>query len=157
MKIKEFNKKVVECYGKYFDGSLCDSKIYTCLGKSLYIQCYLANNEKECAFGYFDNDPLKIKFNINLSDDVTEESELNNNLILENYCKEFYTKPSESYLCYGHKSISFRKTTGDADKIIKSLDRFFKKLHDAIIEEYNKDNLKEEHKKLFEKRVKGIN
>ena len=84
---------------------------------------------------------FSIKFNIDTRDAKSVDDEFGIRTI-ECYSKSFYTAPPNRYLAYGRHDLQFRKTTGDARKIIAALNKFFKRLHSAVVMERDNDKIK---------------
>ena len=156
MNIKELREKTQESYGKYFTNSTCIVKPMKIIGEFITINIYLANNSNELFNGYKENDMIKMSFTLNHDSfkNLTDETELPVNMVLTNdNNNSFLTKPAVEWACYGNKKVNFRKTIGDGEKIIKTLDKFFKRLHDSIKEELEKDNIHDNFKKLVEEKL----
>lgn len=158
MKLNELLTGIKEAYGKYFPESLCKVQYSDNLYSSIYINCYIGKDKEEFANGIMQNDMLGISFLIDsngkqLPKGLIADSEIPESLLLENKSKSYLTKPENQYLCYSNKSISFRKTKGEGEKIIKTLDKFFKKLHDELVAELEADNIHDSHKELLIKKL----
>jgi hypothetical protein len=158
MLVKDFFQGVKNSYAKYFPQSKC----FVGLAKNLYcsigITCCLASDSKELQSGIWENDMFHIRFSIDtltgaLKKDITEDSELPENLRLECSQKSYTIKPTERFMVYGSKSIPFRKTTGDSEKLLKALDNFFKKLHASLLEDYDNGVIHEHHTALLYKKI----
>lgn len=158
MKLNELLTGIKEAYGKYFPESLCNVSYNDNLYSNIYIKCYIGKDKEEFANGIIQNDMLGISFSIDsngkqLPKGLIADSEIPEILSLENKSKSFLTKAENQYMCYGRKDISFRKTKGEGEKIIKTLDKFFKKLHDELVAELEADNIHENHKELLTKKL----
>ena len=158
MKLNELLEGIKEVYGKYFPNSLCVAQYNDNLYSSIWIKCCIGKEKDEFANGIVNNDILNISFLIDenengLPKDLTLDSEIPNDLCLKNESNSFLTKPENRYMCYSHKSIRFRKTKGDGEKIIKSLDKFFSNLHDELINELNNNNIHDNHIELLKKKL----
>lgn len=156
MTINEMIKEIEASYAKYFKGSKIKVRYTDNLYRSIGIKCFLASTNTENPSYYWDNDMLSIAFSIQtesgeLARGTTGESETPENMVLENWHKHYFTKPNSRNLCYSSASVSFRKTKGDANKMISALDKYFKKLHDALVEELANDNIPNNWKPLAEK------
>lgn len=158
MIIKEFMEQIENNYSKYFDGSICKVRIYRCLGTSLTVDCLLAKDKTEVSNGIWQNDMFSITFNIDaeigeLDRDITVESELPSKLVLESYDRSYTLKPTIEYMAYSGKSVQFRKTKGDGAKLIKTLDKFFSRLHEELKSDIIDDKIHEHHIELLKKRI----
>jgi hypothetical protein len=156
MTINEMIKGIEASYAKYFKGSRIFVSYTDNLYRSIGIKCFLASDKTENPSNYWDNDMLTVTFSIQLESGqfakgTTADSETPEIMVLENWHKHYMIKPESRNLCYSSKSLSFRKTKGDANKMISSLDKFFKKLHDALAEELANDNITDNWKPLAEK------
>lgn len=111
----------------------------------LWVQLYLAQNEKEEINSYFDNDMFSILFKI------TKTTE--NNYIIENENSRYLVKPTNKYLVYESKKVAFRKTQGNEDKIITTFKKYVENLHKALVEDLKQGNIHENHITLLEKKI----
>lgn len=158
MKLNELLEGIKNSYLKYFPNSLCKAKYSDNLYSSIYVKCYIGKEKDEFANGIIQNDMLHVSFLIDnegkqLPKELTLDSEIPNNLSLENKQKSFLTKPDSEYLVYGSKSLAFRKTKGDGEKIIKTLDKFFSKLRDELINELENDNIHDKDVELLKRKL----
>lgn len=140
MLIKEFVLEIEKTYKKYFKDSRINVDFSTNLYSSIMITCYIAKDGSDVYNGILENDILSIRFSIDtehgaFNKDITEDSEIPNNLVLVNDHNMYLIKPQYKHYAYGSRKISFRKTRGDHTKIIKTLDRFFKKLHISLVDD----------------------
>ena len=153
MKTNELITAIQESYGKQFPQSTIFVKYDPRLWRSIGVSCYLSGAREECHGGYWDNDLLRVRFSIatdagQLPKDTTPESELPQNLELEIYAKGYLTKPTatEPYNVYSSKRLKFRKTKGNAEKILKTLDKYFKMLRSELENDLQQDNITANHK-----------
>lgn len=158
MKVNEFLKEIEGNYNKYFTNSKCHTKLSTSLYHDIDVRCYLANNENECVNGYWENDMLSIIFSIETEEgefpkDVNLYSDIPENLILKIHDKSYLLKSENQYLAYGRKNLSFRKTKGNSKKLINTLDKYFKKLHDELLNDIEKDNIHKDHISLLKNKI----
>ena len=156
MTIKEFMNDVKETYKNYFPNSLCDIRIKYILGSVIFSDFYLAGNEKEVYNGYFENDMFKCSFAIHLSDSkgYSEDDEFETQT-LESTSSCISIKSTDRWLAFDIKKIPFRKTTGDAKKILTAIDKYCAKLYSATNEAYETDNLCDKYEGLVEKKLKS--
>ena len=142
MKFAEFKTQIEETYKSKFGKSHVKCHIWKCLGKSIIaIDMRLAENLRECPYQIADNDMIRAGFLIRLPDRWTEENDLPENLTMEAIKATIKIKPVESWLYCSGRKISYRKTTGSAEKLILAFGKFVDRLHTAIVEEYNNNNL----------------
>lgn len=152
MLFKDFQEKIMAVYAAKFPKSLCVCNIHNTLGGYINIDCYLGANIKEFANGIAQNDAISVKFDISLPRGKwNNESELPGKMEIKALNHAVKHKPAQdkSYFYCEYTNISFRKTTGDAEKIIKAFERFVDRLHKEISEQYANDNLLPDDMELF--------
>ena len=154
-RVDTFCDTVKMCYKRFFKDCICDARLVKCLGKTIFIDCYLAKDKTEFPHNIVQNDPIKVTFAITVPNDTEADGYLPETITLEAYQRCYATKPENKYLYCDLKKVAFRKTTGNPDKILKTLDRFFAKLHDSMMEDYKNDNLLDFEAELFKKNVVG--
>ncbi len=134
----EFKKELERIYNSKFNDSQCfveTSNFY----KSIWITLFLSKNQSECANNIRDNDVFHINFRITtvngeFENNITDNTELDNmDLVLENTHNCYTIKPDNQYCVYGSKSVSFRKTKGNTDKILKSFEKYVNRLYDSLV------------------------
>ena len=137
--VDDFIEDIERTYKKYFPKSLIKIRKSDILGsKGIYAECYLAKDESEVPHRILDNDTFHIKFCI---ETLKNFNDLPDVMILEWYHKSIKLNPSDDFYYCDFKQLPFRKTKGDAVKILKTLDRYFKLLKDTLIEELENDNI----------------
>lgn len=149
MKYNEFKSAIEENYKKYFPFSMCSVKLYGGLGKMIFIDCYLAGNKEEFPNKISQNDMFKIGFCISMQDDFTENSDMPENMIMEVQSKCYNIKPENPHCCYGSRSLPFRKTKGNANKAISTLDKYFRVLKENLVADLYGNNITKDHKVLL--------
>lgn len=152
MKFKEFQDRIMAVYAAKFPKSLCVCKIQNTLGGYINIDCYLGAGIKEFTNGIAQNDAISAKFDISLPrGEWGDESELPEEMKIRalNHAVKHKPPQDESYLYCKYTNIPFRRTTGDAEKIIKVFTRFVDRLHKKISEQYANDNLLPDDMELF--------
>ncbi|SCX78136.1 hypothetical protein [Ruminococcus sp. YE282] len=152
MKFKEFQDRIMAVYAAKFPKSLCTCTLIKGFGKYIIIDCYLGAGDDEFPHRIAENDAIYTKLTIDLpTRNWTEENELPDTMTLEAIRNSIKHKPpqDESYLYCKYTKVSFRKTTGDAEKIIKAFTRFVDRLHNEISEQYANDNLLPDDMELF--------
>ena len=132
MKFKEFKEEIRTAYAKRFPNSICEVSIFKCLGRSLYITCRFVGDEKEAPYGIIGNDMFCASMSINLPDNFGDDDDLPENMVLEWQSSCIKAKP-EGWLAYDAIKVPYRKTTGDAKKIIKAVDKYFQRLYEATV------------------------
>ena len=137
--VDDFIEDIEKTYKKYFPKSLINIHKEDMLGiKSIYAECYLAKDKSETPHGILDNDTFRIKFSIETLENFNELPDV---MMLEWYYKAIKLNPSDDFYYCDFKQLPFRKTKGDAVKILKTLDRCFKLMKNAVIEEFENDNI----------------
>lgn len=153
MTVSEFMDSIEDTYNKYFPNSYCAVKFSKNLGKTIWIDCYLAKNNKEVSNGYFANDMFSVSFHIYLPDDAEPSSAMPDSVALESTNSWIKVKPSNKYLAFDARKIPFRKSTGNAEKIIGAFDRYVKKLYTIVSEEFENDNIEPKFKSLVAEKI----
>lgn len=156
MKTFEFAEKIRKEYAKNFPDSFCKVKKYICLGYNLTIECYLSGKmEVDDLPTMANNDMFKITFNIQLPEKFDYDTdELPENLTMECWSNTYLTVPENQYLCYSSRKIPYRKTTGNAEKIIKTAGKFFEKLHGLVLEDISNGKIHKNYAELVAKKVR---
>ena len=158
MKVKEFNQEVERAYNKYFPNSKVFVKLSKTLYRSISINCCLAGSQNEVYNNIWENDMLKLIFSIDtiageFNKDITEESELPDNLKLEVHRKSYFIKPTSGFLVYDSKKLKFRKAKGDSKKLITILDKYFKSLHNELKNDVAANKIHDNYRELILKKI----
>ena len=133
-------------YKEFFKESKIRLSRSSFMNNVLFIQLYLAKDEKEEINGYFDNDMFSITFKI------TDNGQ--GNYTMEKLSSSYVIKPISEYMVYGRKQLPFRKTQGDEDKIIATFKKYVERLHEALLEDLEQDNIHENHVRLLKEKLK---
>ena len=141
MKFEQFRNEIKSIYAEKFSKSYCNVKIYNGLGKSITITLHMSASNDECAHGIVQNDMIQAMFDIVLPKDWKENDELPEQMTMMAINRDIKTKPAIDYMYCGYRNVSFRKVSGDAEKMIQSFQKFVGRLFDAVMEEYESDNL----------------
>lgn len=152
MKFKEFQERIMAVYAAKFPKSLCVCKIHNTLGGYINIDCYLGAGSDEFPHRIAENDAISVKFDISLPrGEWGDESELPEEMKIRvlNHAVKHKPAQDKSYFYCEYTNIPFRRTTGDAEKIIKAFIRFVDRLHKKISEQYANDNLLPDDMELF--------
>lgn len=153
MKVNQFLETIKESYVKEFPNSKIIAKVNKGLGTSIYIKCYLAGSKEELYNGIAQNDMFNITFWMHeQNENISIEGELPENLYLECTEKSYLIKPDTEYMCYGRRKLSYRKIAG-AEKIINSLDKFFKKLRLELEKDIENNNIHDNHINLLKEKL----
>lgn len=143
MNFGEFKDRIEQIYKDKFNKSYCKCKIYSCLGKSITIDCHLAENKSEFPHGIDKNDMMQVCFAISLPDGWSIDDDLPENLMMEAWSSSITVKPTLDYLYCEHKKVSYRKTSGDPEKMIATFGKYVDRLYNTIKAEYKANNLLE--------------
>lgn len=151
MKFEEFKNEIKEKYAEKFSGT-CVVKKYVCLGKSIVIDCYLGEAQTGAIS---DNDMLKVSFNIGLPDKFDyDNDELPEQMTMESWNNHYLINPENQYLTYSSRKVPYRKTTGDAEKLIATAAKFFNKMYNLIREDYDNGNIHKNYIRIVEYNVR---
>ena len=154
MKFAEFKERVEAEYRKILPDSSCNVTVYKCLGKSITIDCHLAGKIEEVPNRILGNDMFSIGFWINLPDNFNQEiDELPEEILLEAKSKQYRTKPESKYMYCSYRNLSYRKTKGDAEKIIKAIGKFFAQLRSNLEEDLANGNIHQDNIKLVKEKL----
>lgn len=142
----EFIEKLENIYYKYFPKSKIEISKHTLLGEtSIYIDCYLAKDKSEVAHSIMDNDMLHVSLEVNEPDkDKHELTAIQSYMLIE---------PEESYLFFGSCRLPFRMITGDYDKILKYLEKYFARAKQKIKELSKDGKIHKNFKDIVSKKV----
>lgn len=138
MKTQDFTNAIEDTYYKHFPASRCTAKFDTRFYSSIWVNCFLAGDKSELSGNYWDNDIMSIAFSIHaesgeFSKDVTLESELPETIVLEVEHKSYLIKPESRNMVYGRRKLSFRKATGNAEKMLQVFDKYFAQLKESLV------------------------
>ena len=154
MKMKEFLNEIENSYKEQFPKSKIVAELDNRFYNSISITCFIANDINEVANRIWQNDMLSIYFSIDsingeFAKDITIESEIPENLKIEVSRKSYLIKPENRNMCYGRRKLSFRKTTGNYNKILKSLDKFFRRLRISLEKDVELNAIHDNHISLL--------
>ena len=135
---EKYGKKLPKSLVKFTKGILGDNT-------TMFVSCYLAQNEKEEINGYFDNDMFNIYFRVRKNGE--------DSYVLENMAKSYFIKPTSEYYAYSRRELSFRKTSGNAEKITASFDKFLDQLMNALNEDLESGNIHDNHVALLKEKL----
>ena len=154
MKFAEFKERVEAEYRKILPDSSCNVMVYKCLGKSVTIDCHLAGKIEEVPNRILANDMFSIGFMFSLPDNFNqEEDELPEEIILTASRKSYRIKPESKWMYCGMKNLNYRKTKGDAEKIIKAIGKFFAQLKSSLEEDLSNGNIHPDNIKLVKEKL----
>lgn len=133
MTFNEFKDKIIEIYHSKFPKSHCSVKLVKMLGRAITIDCFLANDVSELSHGYWQNDMFKISFWIHDMPKNFETTDIMpNTMTLTNNSSYIAITPPDRFLAYGSVKIPFRKTVGNADKIVNAFKKYVDRLYDIV-------------------------
>lgn len=141
MKLNEFKARIKDTYNGKFDKSLCSFHYHKHPGNYISINCYLGRDISEVPYRIADNDMISALFLISLPKVWNENDDLPENMELRSPYHCIKILPEDKRLHCDHKRLSFRKTTGSAEKLIAAFEKFTGKLYMAIEAEYQSENL----------------
>ena len=128
---QEQEMQIKELYNNYLKGSLAviTKPFYSDLNY-VYVDFYLAGSKEEVYNTYLTNDMFHISFELHKKSD--------NLFTLVNRSNSYFIKPIYNpWYAYDRHKVYYRKTSGDFNKILKSLDNFFMKLTTQLKEDLN--------------------
>jgi len=158
MKINELIQQIEATYSKHFPLSRISVDYVGNIYSSISIVCYLAGNSTEVYNKIWRNDMLNIRFSIDAESGefekgTTEESELPEKLKMEVNCKNYLIKPNSTNMVYSRRNLSFRKTKGNAKKIVATLDKYFAKFKEELKNDLLTGNITDNHKELLTEKL----
>ena len=152
MKFAEFKSAVEKAYAKYFPKSFVSVSVFKILGSYIDVKCYLANDNKECPSGYWDNDVFKVHMVADLPRDYKDGDVLPEMLTFEIKSNVIFKSSTDRAYAFQHEKVALRKFKGTPEQCIKKLDAVFKKVHDVIKAIEKEDRLTDNAKELFAKK-----
>jgi len=157
MKINELIQQIENTYNKHFPLSKCFVKLSTNLYSSIFIDCHLAGDKTELYNGYWENDIFRIRFSIDTDKgafkNINEMSEVPENLRMEIDSKSYLLKPANPHMAFDRRNLSFRKTKGNAKKIVATLDKYFAKLKEELIKDLQAGLIHKNHINLLTEKL----
>lgn len=155
MTISEFLDMVKEIYADHFPDSACSAKLVKILGKSIFIDFYLAKDKTEVANSIWQNDVFKCRFSVYLEgnpelDDPMPFAELT----CSSSCIK--TKSEQRYLYCDLVKVPFRKVKGDANKLLAAIEKYVQKLAVAFHNLYDSDKIHPDDKELVDSKIDSI-
>lgn len=146
MTFNEFRDEIIEIYHNKFPDSLCSVKLVKMLGRAITIDCFLVKDKSELSGGYWQNDMFKISFWIhNMPNDFEVDDVLPDVMTLTNDSSQILIVSENSYLAYDSVKVPFRKTVGNADKLISAFKKYVDRLYDIVNQQIAEGNI---HKKF---------
>ena len=138
----EFVSRIEELYHSYFPDSACQATLQVMTGDPFCsIKCWIAKDSSEVSSNIMGNDLFHVVFFIWNFDSKNPEDAVPSDLELEPHQRSIKTIPENKYMVYGAERLPFRKTKGDANKILKTLDKYFKTLYDTTVRLAEEDKI----------------
>ena len=142
----ELTEKLAEIYGKYFkDSTITFRSGYLGDYSTIFIDLYLAKDEKELINGYKENDMFKIAFKL--------KDNGNDNYLFESLAKSYFIKPKEQWLAYSRTQLQFRKVNGNEQKIADTFEKFVIRLKEQLKADIQADFIHDNFKELLTKKM----
>lgn len=161
MKVNEFLQEVESIYKSEFSHSLISVKYSSNLYASIWIIPLLAGDKSEVYNGIWENDILRVRFEIDtqageFNHALKLDNDLPENLRLSEHGKSYWIKPDNQYMAYGTRRLSFRETKGDALKILASWSKFVKQLKQSLTDDLSAGMITDNYKDLVEKKLNSF-
>ena len=138
----ELTEKLAEIYGKYFkDSTITFRSGFLGDYNIMFIDLYLAKDEKELMNGYKENDMFKIAFEL--------KDNGNGNYLFESLSKCYFIKPKEQWLAYSRTDLQFRKVNGNEQKIADTFEKFVIRLKEQLKADIQADFIHDNFKALL--------
>ena len=153
--IDQFAEEVKTIYKNYFPESLCAVRFSTNIGAALFIDFYLAGDASECPNNYLINDLFKCSFVIFFKDGTTKGSKFDTQTI-ECSGSKILTKPESKYLAFDTVKVPFRKTTGNATKILYALRKYIDKLYTTTMNLYEEDKIPNQYEQIVADKLEAV-
>lgn len=130
--VNEFLRDMENIVKKIFPKSAVHADFQSNLGESIHLDWTLGNGKSEYPNGIVQNDPARTAFRI--WEPLDSNGNLKEILVLELIVggSVYINPPQGSYLAMDRHKVSFRKSKGDKAKILKAVEKYFKKLHGEI-------------------------
>lgn len=151
MTIDEFGAAVKNIYAKYFPNSMCTVRYMKNLGGALWIDFYLAGDPSEFINNIAQNDMFRCCLGIYLNGEGKEDAFGTQTLTASN--SSIAVAPDNKYLAFGTVKIPFRKTAGDAKKLLQVIDKYCKRLYDTVIVQRNEGNIHPKYADLLDQKI----
>ena len=131
-------KDLKDKYYSIFPNGKISAKVYSGIGDPvLSVSFLLIGKVEDQSSRIVDNDPVITKFIAHLPKvHPTKDTKFQIERLMGDLSIE---PPKDSYLAMGRVKLPYRKSTGNINKQITNLDKYFKKVGQAVID--NKDNM----------------
>lgn len=154
MKLNEMQAQIESSYHKNFPNSRIFVNYSDKFGATITIGCYLAGDKSENSGGYWDNDMLKVVLTIHaesgrqLPEGLQADSDLPEVMELSKILAYYFRKPENKNLVYESNRFSFRKVSGNGEKLLTYLDKFFAGMRAQILTDYQSGRIHKNHEEL---------
>lgn len=154
MKLNELQAQIESVYHKNFPNSRIFVNYSDKFGATITIGCYLAGDKTENPGNYWDNDFMKVVLTIHaengaqLPAGLQADSELPESMELTKYHAYYFRHPENKNLVYESNRFSFRKVSGNAEKLLTYFDKFFAGMRAQILEDYQSGRIHKNHAEL---------
>jgi hypothetical protein len=155
MTIDEFLNSVKEIYAKHFPDSACRAVLSKGLGRAIFIDFYLAKDASEVYNGIWQNDILKCGLVIHL-EGYPELNDAMPTATLQSMGSEMLIAPQDRYVAYSAVRIPFRKTTGDAKKLLTVIEKYVKRIADTLHEAVDRGVIANSHADIVNRKIDNI-
>ena len=158
MTIQKFMETIKNTYNKHFPESMCSVQFDTSLYSSIGISCFLAKTANENAHNYWINDPLSLRLSIDHNGlafykDTTAETDIPEDLTRTVWHNHYRITPQERNLAFSSRKIQCRKTSGNAEKLITTMDRWFGQLKTQLQTDLDNDMIHKDHVDLIRSKL----
>ena len=155
--VRWFLEQAEDLFKSYFPDSECVATLRTNLGNHITIDWFLSADKSECAHGLRQNDMFHICFAINDIGGAGMDDTLPENLVMEMWDKMYYIKPENNYLAYEFRDLPFRKTKGDAKKLLQTMTRYARTLKEYVLNDYELGQIHPNYIQIVEDKVVKYN
>ena len=157
MQTSEFLTKIKESFLAEFPDSFISVNMSKNLYHSITVICHIGKPE-EWEGRIRHNDPVCIQLSIDLMTgafprDHEQDSIMPDNLRLEFERSHYTVKTENKYLYCEHKKFKGRLTKGDANKIIATLEKYFKNAKATLAEDLANGLIMDKHTELIGRKL----
>lgn len=143
---QEIKNEILKIFPKsYVNSTFSDNIIST-----ITVRFALGKDKSEWEHGYWDNDPAQMILHIygQNESNISKDGIINGLIYVETKYGSFLVKPDTgSHYAYSRVKVPFRKTTGNGEKIVQYLKKYFLTFKKVLQD--NKDRMTDEHIKLI--------
>jgi len=104
------------------------------------------------------NDPLHFSFSVDhngraFSREITAETDIPDDLLLTVWHNNYKVKPDDKYSVFSSRKIQCRKTSGNAEKLTTTMDRWFGQLKMQLQNDLDNDMIHKDHVELIRSKL----